>query len=129
MDRLYKDVELQEPIKVHELKSITHLRIEIDHDKGGMSWGTGEMHKTGIKCNVTPIEKTQYGYSVLYDGKFEHQGFFVFLLDCGRKSPKKMQKVADVILPLADKVTEMFLRGEYREIAVLMTETVKSAKI
>ena len=127
MEKLVKEIEIT-PIKVNELKTITHLRFEIDHDKGGVSWGTGDYHNTGVKLNVKPISRDpRYPnlYSVLYDGKTEHQGFFVFLCPCSRKSPKRMQKCADVILPMAEEMTDLFLKGDYVSIAKLAQEATK----
>lgn len=127
MENLVKEIEIT-PIKVNELKSITHIRFEIKHDKGGMSWGTGEYHHTGVKLQVTPIgrdPKYPNSYSVLYDGKTEHQGFFVFLCPCSRKSPKRMQKCADVILPMAEEMTDLFLKGDYVKIATLAQTATK----
>ena len=127
MEKLVKEIEIT-PIKVNELKTITHLRFEIDHDKGGMSLGTGEYHNTGVKLNVTPIgrdPKYPNSYSVLYDGRTEHQGFFVFLCPCGRKSPKRMQKCADAIMPMVNEMTELFLKGDYFKVAALAKEATK----
>ena len=127
MENLSKEIKI-DPIVVNELKTITHLRFEIDHDKGGMSLSTDEYRKTGIRLNVTPISrdpKYPNSYSVFYDGKKEHQGFFVFLCPCARKSPKRMQKCADVIMPMAEEMTDLFLKGDYVSIAKLAQEATK----
>ena len=136
MERLIKDIELANPIVVNGNPKLTHIRLEVDHDKGGVSWGTGEMHKTGIKVNVTPIEVsyTEYNgvqYKLIgqtFDGKTEHQGFFVFCVPCGRKSPKKMEKVAEAVFPIADKIVENFLSGEYSTCADLIVSVTKNIK-
>lgn len=126
-------VELPLEPKALGLDKLTHLRIEIDHDKGGFSWGTGEYHKTGVRCNVTPIEITysEYQgvkhkiYGQVFDGKTEHQGFFVHLIECQRKSPKKMQAAADKVLPLGEEIKKLFLERKYVEIANLVVNATK----
>ena len=127
MENLVNEIQI-DPIKVNELKTITHIRYEIDHDKGGVSWVTGEYHNTGVILRVTPISRDpRYpnSYGVLYDGKTEHQGFFVFLCPCSRKSPKRMQKCADVIMPMISEMTDLFVHGNYVKIATLAQEATK----
>ena len=71
------------------------------------------------------MDKSEHGHCVIYDGKLEHQGFYVYCLACERKAPKKMEKIADAILPLSDTIKEKFLNNEFRDIAILITNTVK----
>lgn len=135
MERLVKDIELATPINVGG-RSLTHIRLEVQHDKGGMSWGTGEYHKTGIKVNLSPIEVsyTEYGgqqhkiVGQIYDGKTEHQGFFVFCVPCGRKSEKKMEKVAEAVFPVSDSIVENFLNGNYSVCADIIVSATKNIK-
>ena len=125
---LKRVIKLENEIKVDSLHSLNAIKIEVQHDKGGYSWGTGEYHKTGIKVDVTPIKQEERSWSVLYDGKKEHQRFFVFVKDCGRKSPKKMQQVADCVLPLSEKIVELFLAGNYCGVADLIVNSCKDVK-
>ena len=128
MKELTKDIVIDPVIPIGQHRKINALRIEIDHQKDGHSFLTDEYHKKGIICRVTPVEKSEHGYSVFYDGKMEHQGFYVYCLACGRKSPKKMEKIADTILPLSDIIKEKFRNNEFRDIAILITNTVKELK-
>lgn len=122
MDKLIKDLAI-EPFKIGNIE-INHLRIEISHDKGGHSWGTGEWRPCGVRADIKPIEKKgPNGCTVIgccYDGKTEHQGFFVHLIDCQRKSPKKIQIAADKVFPHAEEIRDLFLEGKYVEIATLL---------
>lgn len=128
MKELTKDIVIDPVIPIGQHRKINALRIEIDHQKDGHSLLTDEYHKKGIICRVTPVEKSEHGYSVFYDGKMEHQGFYVYCLACGRKSPKKMEKIADAILPLSDIIKEKFLNNKFRDIAILITNAVKELK-
>ena len=121
LKELKKDIVIDPVIPIGQYHKINTLRIEIDHKKVF----TDEYHKKGIICRVTPMENTEYGYSIMYDGKMEHQGFYVYCLACERKAPKKMEKIADAILPLSDIIKEKFLNNEFRDIAILITNTVK----
>ena len=125
LKELKKDIVIDPVIPIGQYHKINMLRIEIDHQKDGHSWFTDEYHKKGIICRVTPMDKSEHGYSVMYDGKLEHQGFYVYCLACERKAPKKMEKIADAILPLSDIIKEKFLNNEFRDIAILITNTVK----
>ena len=104
LKELKKDIVIDPVIPIGQYHKINTLRIEIDYQKDGRSWLTDEYHKKGIICRVTPMEKSEHGYSVMYDGKLEHQGFYVYCLACERKAPKKMEKIADAILPLSDAI-------------------------
>ena len=127
MENLSKAVKI-DPIIIDDHHKITEIRFEISHDNGGMSLGTGEYRNTGVRLDVKPVcrdPKYPNSYSVVYDGKPEHQGFFVFLCPCSRKSPKRMQKCADAVMPMADKLTDMFIKGDYVGIAKLAQEATK----
>ena len=128
MEGLSKEITLIDPIVIDQNHRITAIRLEIKHDKGGFSYGTGEYHNTGVILNLTPIcrdPRYPNSYSVLYDGKTEHQGFFVHLIECQRKSPKKMQAAADKVLPLGEEIKKLFLEGKYVEIANLVVNATK----
>ena len=125
LKELKKDIVIDPVIPIGQYHKINTLRIEIDYQKDGRSWLTDEYHKKGIICRVTPMENTGYGYSIMYDGKLEHPGFYVYCLACERKAPKKMEKIADAILPLSDAIKEKFLNNEFRDIAILITNTIK----
>ena len=125
LKELKKDIVIDPVIPIGQYHKINTLRIEIDYQKDGRSWLTDEYHKKGIICRVTPMDKSEYGHCVMYDGKLEHQGFYVYCLACERKAPKKMEKIAAAILPLSDIIKEKFLNNEFRDIAILITNTVK----
>ena len=122
MNTLSRDIEIT-PIKVNGSRTeLNVLTIEIDHDKGGYSNFTGEYHQTGIIFRISPKGKHNGIVSQIIDGKTEHMGFYVFLLPCGRKSPKRMQMIANDILPHGEEIADLFLKGEYTEIANLVTK-------
>ena len=125
LKELKKDIVIDPVIPIGQYHKINTLRIEIDYQKDGRSWLTDEYHKKGIICRVTPMDKSEHGHRVMYDGKLEHQGFYVYCLACERKSPKKMEKIADAIFPLSDIIKEKFINNEFRDIAILITNTVK----
>ena len=125
LKELKKDIVIDPVIPIGQYHKINTLRIEIDYQKDGRSWLPDESHKKDIICRVTPMDKSEYGHCVMYDGKLEHQGFYVYCLACERKAPKKMEKIADAILPLSDTIKEKFLNNEFRDIAILITNTVK----
>lgn len=107
------------PIDVQGNFTINHIKIEVKY------WE----HR--IKVDITPIKIDERNglYSVLYDGKKEHQGFFVNVLQCSRKSPKKMDLIARAIWPYTDRIVELFGQGKFAEIANMITELVKDLNI
>ena len=107
------------PIEVNDNFTINHIKIEVKY------WD----HK--VKVDITPIMiDERYGsYSVHYDGKQEHQGFFVNVLQCSRKSPKKMDLIARALWPYTDRIVELFGQGKFAEIANMITELVKDLNL
>lgn len=119
------EVELNPTIKITEHYDITHIRISVEHDRGGKSIYTGEVHETGIIVRVTPIHKTDNGFGVMYDGQIEHQGFYIYCMPCIRKSPKKMEAIADKVFSVANGLSDLFLQGNYKNILEIINNIVK----
>lgn len=118
------------PIKVNGSRTeLNVIEIEVSHDKGGYNMFTGESRRTGIICSIRPMGRHDGCCSTIIDGKTEHMGFYTFLVPCGRKSPKKLEMVANEILPLSEKIAEMFLEGQYQAIANMMTSAVRAINL
>lgn len=119
------DVELGKPVSITEHHSITHIRISIEHDRGGKSIYTGEVHKTGIIVRVTPIQKSDNGIDVIYDGQIDHQGFYIYCCPCIRKSPKKMKMIADKVFKSANRISNLFMQKKYINILNIINNIVE----
>ena len=117
-------MELRKEIEITPIGKLNRLEVEVEHDKGGYNFYDGSTRRKGIICRVRPLSRIGGLNSIIIDGKTEHMGFYVFLVPCDRKSPKKLEKVADVILPMTEKIGEMFVKGEYRAIADMMLSAV-----
>lgn len=117
-------MELRREIEITPIGKLNRLEVEVEHDKGGYNFYDGSIRRKGIICRVRPLSVREGSYSFLIDGKTEHMGFYVFLVPCERKSPKKLEKVANVILPMTEKIAEMFVNREYRGIADMMVSAV-----
>lgn len=110
------------PVTVHENHTINRLRIKVQHNKGDRS----------VRVDITPIKYDEewHSYSILYDGKREHQGFYVTVLTGQtRKSPKKLGLIYSALTPYTDRIADLFLQGEYGSIANMVTELVKDLDI
>ena len=116
-----------DPIVVDSRTSITHIRLRITHDIGGYSWMTGQCRQRGVCVDITPIkvDPKYNSYSVLYDGKLEHQGFSILCIPTERKSPKKMRTVADKVFPHSDEIVKLFLDGKYNDVFLKIKELIK----
>jgi len=105
------------PIDLHDNFTINHIKIEVKY------WD----HR--IKVDITPIMINDISYSVHYDGKQEHQGFFVNVLQCSRKSNKKMDLIARALWPYTDRIVELFGQGKFAEITNIITALVKDLNL
>jgi hypothetical protein len=117
MNTLEKEFEIEPIITGSVTSSLNYISISIEHDKGGHSWYTGEIRDTGIIFRIKPFGRHNGTCRTIIDGKKEHMGFYVFLTPCARKSPKKMQVIADKIFPYGQEIVNLFLEGKYTEIA------------
>lgn len=91
------------PIDLDGGSKINTLKIEVKHVNGAM------------KVDFTPCEVKDGCYTVHYDGKKEHQGFYITLYQ-GRKSSKKLETMANALWPYTDRIVELFSKGEYESI-------------
>ena len=115
VDDLYIDVSLNKVITLCDGKKLDHLRIQVIYDKGGLSW-YGDSRNKGIFLIIAPIGKYESSIMQVYDGKIDHEGFSVFCFPCGRKSPSKMRKIYDLVVPHATEIRDMFENKEYIKI-------------
>lgn len=110
------------PVTVHENHTINRLRIKVQHVKGDRS----------VRVDITPIEYDEewHSYSILCDGKREHQGFYVTVLTGQMRKPtKKMSLIFSALTPYTSRIADLFLQGEYGSIANTITELVKDLDI
>ena len=126
MKEFIKDIKLENPVDDGKGFKANTIRIEVKHNIGGHSVFSDSFMRRGITCYVTPINIKDNSYSVLYDGKMKHQGYYVFLKEVGRRSEKQMQKFADSIFPKADEIANMFISGELQKSAKLILEQAQN---
>ena len=107
------------PREIHEGMIVDELKVTVKH------------YEKLIKVDVTPVmrDKRYGGYSVCYSGKIADQGFCIGVLPCPRKSTKKMEKIADKVLPMAEKFAEMFAEGKYQEIVKEIQDAVDASGV
>lgn len=135
MKDLEKLIQLGTPIKCGN-RNLTHIKVKVEHDKGGLYWGTGEIHESGVITRVTPLEVQEMEieghkyniYGQIIDGNIEHMGFYVFCLPCKRKSPKKLEKVANAVFPLSQDIVDKFIEGNYTACANMIVNASKNVK-
>jgi hypothetical protein len=132
-EKVMEDLKIRlelEPMVLGSVK-LTHLEIEVSHDKGGFGLGD-TIQRRGVRCDVHPIKVEDFNgskiYGRIFDGQIRHQGFFTFLIDCEKKSPKKMKMAFERIKPHAEEIKDLFIRGNYNGIAQLVKNAVGDGK-
>jgi hypothetical protein len=128
-----EDLKIRLPLEPMALgiSKLTHLEIVVSHDKGG--FGLGDViHRTGVRCDIHPVKLEEFDgmkiYGRIFDGRTRHTGFFVHLIDCKKKSPKKMQMAFEKIKPRAEKIKDLFVKGEYKAICTLLRDLIGDGK-
>lgn len=109
-DRLEKIIPYG-PIELDGGFVINYIRIGVHHWNGATIF------------DLTPCNKTDGIMSIRYDGKTEHQGFKI-VVGNGRKSKKKLEKLADVLWKETDTIVSMFSEKRYSGIIELVKKTV-----
>lgn len=106
-------VKLQNPIMRTDSTSLEELRVTVDHYKGGYNYAYGNYEEGGVKVFFTPIHRERNTYTTTLLGDIKESGFKMHVLDAKRRSQKKIDKVADAIQPLLDKIGEIWGQTDF----------------
>ena len=98
-------------INVNELGAgLNKFRVEVKHTRKG--WG----HPSGVEVCLVPFKHQVFeGHNIegrVFDGKWQHRGLIVQVVQYARYSPKKVKEAWNAISPIAEELKGLFLKGE-----------------
>jgi hypothetical protein len=101
------------------------LKVEIDYQKGGFSVLSGEYSDSGVYAYLTPCSHENGITSTYINGDLHTMGFKILLKKMGRKSQKQINIVAELIMPKAQEIADLYSTGNHREVYNLIKEISK----
>lgn len=115
--KIYKT--LPNPIKSCN-EMLDELRIDIKHYAGGWNCFSGKSEPRGVYVHISPVHRGDMFESCTLLGGLHESGFRFLAVETGRKSEKQIQRVAKAVEPIADRIAELYDKGQYGEIVDLV---------
>lgn len=107
-------------------KGETHIDVEVYYDKGINPFGTGA--KRGYKARVTTHREyvdndgIKFRQISIGDGV---RGVYVFLEPAERKNPHRLRRLAERILPEAQRITGAFEEQRRDDVTAIIQQAAK----
>ena len=112
-----KYVKLKTPIVrgIH-LDTLDELRVRVDYQKGGFNYFSDDMESGGVYVYLTPVHHGNGFISQTIDGKTHNMGYKILIKELNRKSQKQINIVAELIMPKAQEIADLYSTGNHREV-------------
>jgi hypothetical protein len=69
-------------------KNITHLKVELYYDLGGMNYFSGSVEGRGIKLSVSPVQRSERENGIVMESYTAFSGFKKLLKEMARFNQK-----------------------------------------
>jgi hypothetical protein len=115
-------VNLKSPVNTGGGSIHNELRVEVDYQKGGFNWFTGDYSNSGVYVFLTPVSRGNgfEGFSIT--GSQHVNGYKILLKEIGRKSQKQIDLMAEKVLPHASQIADLYSDAKHKEIYDLITK-------
>ena len=105
------------------------LTVEVDHQKAGVNYFTGNRHGARTVVSFTPckvVRKDGYAIreSVMLSGDKWESGFIVNIGDDARRNPKKLSRALDALSEHREAIAEAWSENNYGKITALLASIV-----
>lgn len=100
------------------------LEVEVYYTKGGMNYFAGSVTPRGYKLSLHPVSNSGNGFIervMMTSSTAPDRGIAFHLEDTNRFSAKRLQAIADKVLPLAEKFGDLFAHEKLGGIGDLLT--------
>ncbi len=121
-----KYVKLKTPIvRGGHLDTLDELRVKVDYQKGGFNYFSGDIESGGVYVFLTPVHRGNHFVSQTIDGNAHNSGYKILIKELNRKSQKQINIVAELIMPKAQEIADLYSTGNHREVYNLIKEISK----
>ena len=119
-----KYVRLKTPIvRGSHLDTLDELMVRVDYQKGGFNYFfSGSVESSGVYVYLTPVHRANGFISQTIDGKTHNMGYKILIKELNRKSQKQINIAAELILPHAQEIADLYSTGEHMEVYNLIKE-------
>jgi len=110
-------VALKTPIvRGGHLDTLDELRINVDYQKGGCNWFTGDMESNGVYVYLTPTHRNNGCVSQTIDGNMHNSGYKILVKELGRKSQKQIDLAAEKVMPYAQQIADLYSDRKHQDV-------------
>jgi hypothetical protein len=118
-------VDLKTPVNTGSGKILNKLRINVDHQKGGINYFSGEYSETGVYVYIQPCTNENGIVGTVITGKQHYDGYKILLKELGRKSQKQIDLMAAKVMPYAQQIADLYSDARHKDIYDLVKTAVK----
>ena len=117
-------INLKKPIDTKS-QVLDKLRINVDYQKGGINYFSGNINEGGVYVYITPCthEIGVTGFAVtgtVITGNQHKDSYKILLKELGRKSQKQIDLAADKVLPYAQQIADLYSDGKHQDVFKLI---------
>ena len=117
-------LELKQPITRAGGEPLNKLRINVDYQKGGVNYFSGDYSESGVYIYIQPCTYNNGIIGTVITGKQHLDGYKILLKELNRKSQKQIDLMAENVLPYAQHIADLYSDGRHQDIYNLVKSIV-----
>ena len=119
-------LELKQPITRAGGEPLNKLRVNVDYQKGGVNYFSGDYNESGVYIYIQPCTYNNGIIGTVITGKQHLDGYKILLKELNRKSQKQIDLMAEKVLPYAQQIADLYSDGRHQDIYNLVKSIVNS---
>ena len=100
------------------------LRINVNYQKGGINYFTGNIENSGVFVYLTPVHRNGICEGQTICGDQHISGYKILCKPLNRKSQKQINLVAEKVLPHAQQIADLYSDYKHKEVYNLIKTLV-----
>lgn len=117
-------LELKQPITRAGGEPLNKLRLNVDYQKGGVNYFSGDYSGSGVYIYIQPCTYNNGIIGTVITGKQHLDGYKILLKELNRKSQKQIDLMAEKVLPYAQQIADLYSDGRHQDIYNLVKSIV-----
>ena len=121
-----KYVALKTQIERAGGEPLDELKINIDYQKGGINYFSGNYSDSGVFVYLTPVHRNGICVSCSILGQQHECGYKILLKQINRRSQKQINLMAEKVLPYAQQIADLYSDRKHQDVYNLIKSIVNS---
>ena len=117
--------KLKRPINRAGGEPLDELKINIDYQKGGYNYFSGNLNESGVYTYITPIHRGNGFCSQSILGDQHSCGYKIFLKELNRKSQKQINLMAEKVIPHSQEIADLYSDYKHRVVYDLIKKLIE----